>query len=476
MSKKISWKKTNHTDINNESSIGNSNDSVIETAKYTDESNTTDDTNLESDSICSTNRCIPIDDESNSIINTTNMLESQIDYSDLSKVESVVFADKFEGVYNSDYNILNINYSIVKKLKDCAKSKLPELYEKCNNFCKLLNLELKSVQKKNILLEYNEICKNIKELESESKLTEYLQKATPFLDSYLSLGFVKKKINFKKDTDSNCNSELESCIRIDIIKQYLDVAREYIEINLINETINCNTCKLCSYVFTDSELDSIELYNCPICGLEVSIVLKNPLYLKYIPNNTYKNSYSDDKNFKKAFERFQGLQINKIPDSLLQSLDKYFSSYNFPIGSTVKEWKLNEYNERYTIINNSVITVNREMLYTALTKTNNSLYYNDINLILHLYWGFPLPDIEKYKERVLADYSLTQSVFSNIDKDRSSSLNTDFRLYKHLQLCGYKCKISQFKIIKTPSIREKYEFFWQEMCEKTGLQYIPTDW
>ena len=198
---------------------------------------------------------------------------------------------------------------------------------------------------------------------------------------------------------------------------------------------------------------------CPSCGLEHRIILKIPIY-----SESGGSKATDEKNFIKEFRRFQGLQNIKIPDSLITDLDKYFVSYGFKSAEEVKQLPLNVDNER--------LGTSHDMLREALHKTNNSSFYEDINLILNLYWDYPLPDVSHLELDIMEDYKKLQKAFLEIDKDRTSSLNTQYRLYKQLQLKGYKCKPSQFKIIKTDIINQKYTDIWKKMCQLAGYDYI----
>jgi len=116
----------------------------------------------------------------------------------------------------------------------------------------------------------------------------------------------------------------------------------------------------------------------------------------------------------------------------------------------------------------------REMMFEALSDTNNSAFYDDINLILHLYWGWELPNISHLEERIMEDYINTQQVYNSIlKKDRDASLNIQFRLYVHLKAVGYPCTKDDFKIQTSRDSLIFHNEVWKEMCEKTGIKFHP---
>jgi hypothetical protein len=85
-------------------------------------------------------------------------------------------------------------------------------------------------------------------------------------------------------------------------------------------------------------------------------------------------------------------------------------------------------------------TTSRQLMFEALGETNNSAYYDDINLIMHNYWGWDLPDIGDLEEQIMEDYVNTQQIYNGIpNKDRNASLNIQFRLFVHLKALGYPC-------------------------------------
>jgi DNA-directed RNA polymerase subunit RPC12/RpoP len=372
----------------------------------------------------------------------------------------IILSDKFEGVYTTDYDILNIHHSILHKFDNKLKE-LPILISKLNNYKKLYDGTVKAITRKLIAADIKTLEDEICNIQNQTLKNEYLELTEHLIPEYKELAIDKKVISFKVKKNISIE-ELKIKIeiqnkRLRVISNYLDIAKKYIKINLIQESQKKNECTQCSFNYNLIEDD---LEYCPNCGLEHKIILKMPSH-----SESSSSKATDEKNFIKEIKRFQGMQNIKISKSLIEDLDKFFISYGMKSGEEIKLLPLNEDGER--------IGTSHDMLRDALDKTSNSTFYEDINLIANVYWAYPLPDISHIEAKIMDDYKVTQKAFLEIQKNRTSSLNTQYRLYKHLQLAGWNCKQKQFKGIKTESIAQKYAELWRQMCELSHLEYIP---
>lgn len=377
-----------------------------------------------------------------------------------SPLEKKIIADKFEGVYTTDYDILNIHYSILHKYDTQLKN--ISIYNKnLQTLKREYNETAKPITKKALLQDIKLVEAEIISIQNETSKNEYLQNVGDLLLQYTQLNTEKKIISFRGKKNIT-EEELQQKIyigqkRLNIIGTYLEIAKKHIVINLIHQSSKKNECSQCKF---DYNLFEEEIDFCPNCGLEHKIILKIPVYTESPTTKA-----TDEKNFIKEIQRFQGKQNLKISEDLVIDLDKYFISYNMNPGYVVKTLPLNKDGEREG--------TTHDMLREALDKTGNSSYYEDINLIANVYWDYPLPDISHLESKILDDYKITQQAFLEIHKNRTSSLNTQYRLYKHLQLVGWNCKPKQFKGIKTDSIAQKYAELWKQMCDRAGLIYYP---
>lgn len=185
-----------------------------------------------------------------------------------------------------------------------------------------------------------------------------------------------------------------------------------------------------------------------------------------------KSETTDRTNFHIAILRFQGKEEDKVKPDLYNKLENYFSAY--PNGMTHARANMLPYDDRGRRVGTS-----RELMETALRETGNSSYFEHIRLIMARYWGWKLPDISQLEEKLMTNFDLTQKVFNSIKIERSSNLNIEFLLWKHLQAIGYICDREDFKIIKSSTILENYEVMWKAMVEGAQqlgavMSYIPT--
>lgn len=427
----------------------------------------------------------------------------EVDLENISEKDLINVQSEFKGLYKNDFNILYIHYSILFLFRK-EQNELLTVYEHDLTILKhKLTLPYKEYQLRNIRNDIDTKIKQINDIKNQTRKKNYLNQVLPILKEYIKIKPLKKVVQFKRGDEPltarsltkpslNPNNRTisepipqhteeepvvdpENEYRHQIISEYLEVAKTYLPINLIRTTESATTCKTCYAVLEPNEYIENEL--CPYCSMEIKSLFKVPQGTDVELKNLYKNNYSDNGNFYKRFLRFQGLQNNKIPDELFPKLDQHFVAYGYGNSEEIKTWQFNsDEDERFKIVNGKKLFVNREVMHEALSKTDYSDFYNDLNLILCLYWNFKLPNLSEYEAGIMEDYDKTQRVFLALEKDRTSSLNTDFRLYKHLQLRGYKCKMSHFKIIKTEQIQKKYEVLWKAMTEGAGLKYIPTDW
>ena len=89
-----------------------------------------------------------------------------------------------------------------------------------------------------------------------------------------------------------------------------------------------------------------------------------------------------------------------------------------------------------------------------------------------------MPNISNYKDIIIKHYKETQKVYNEIPfniRQRDSSLGTQYRLWKHLQLVGYKCSRKEFNISENKDSLNRHQKLWKYMCdnsESDDIYYI----
>lgn len=341
----------------------------------------------------------------------------------------------------------------------------------------LMNIELKTERSKldfkfNTLIDLNKIKNTIKKLEKDIKEYEdgtawkhYVDRVKPILEAYQPLmsAEVKGVITIKKSSENKKEDPELVTKRIDLIQKYLDIAREYINLDILWEPVTKSTCPGCNIPFEDVFLDVEQGQHVCECGYTRDNFSRYSGYKDSARVNAGgRNGYEDRETFSKAIDHFEGKYRGEIPDKLYDQLDAYYESKGFPKGEVVKGWKLlpNGRKEKTSV----------ELLIEGLKLTNNALYYTAYMAIAHSYWGWRLHDLSSVRDEVLIDYDLTQEVY-NIIKEREASLNVNIRLYLHLKAKDYPCELADFKIVTSRDSLIYHQKMWKIMCERTGVKF-----
>ena len=376
--------------------------------------------------------------------------------------------DLVRGTYSTDLNINKINEAILFRFEYFWES-VPIYEQQVDEL--ILSMEDSSKPENEIKLIKQKIEKlneKIYDYKNKISLKKYIEITKPLLEKYNKVASsVSKGIVFFKKTKEKEDDQIIN-YRLKIIRDYLDIAKDYIRLELrqkMDTSIFCPGCGMnLSKIFIDQDSG---LSLCPSCGYEKESVSYNSSYKDSLRVNTsIRNNYDDCENFRKALLRFQGRQNNRPPAKLYEQLDSYFVKIKKPVSSEILKLPLSEDGKKKG--------TSREMMFEALSETNNSAYYDDINLILHIYWGWELPNISHLEEKIMEDYINTQQVFNSIaKKDRNASLNIQFRLYVHLKAVNYPCTKDDFKIQTSRDSLIFHNEIWKQMCEETGIKFHP---
>jgi hypothetical protein len=437
--------------------------------------------------------------------------------------------DRIEGTYTDDFNILEVHDIILRRLDQLRDASINEIKEKLTHEEHKLGIPQTMVDRKATLANMNKLKQRLDILTSHRDTQEYLDQVTSLIETYRSLGTTTKVVSFKTEKKSSLSQvslrssstsvpslrssstnvpsfrsgssqgpttvsgdhrttsgsvmnvpvipaehspdrEAKRKLRHATITKYLEIARHYIQIDVIRETGSANICPGCQMDLTDVPKDEetgIQTCPNPHCGYEKLNLFRAPVSSETNKATTGgRNGYDDRDNFYKALMRYQGKQPNRLPDNLTKVLDDYFRSYGLPTSDLVRKMPLTERGTRGN--------TTRELMYRALFETGNASYYEDVNLICHIVWLWTLPDISHLEDQIMDDYDKTQKVYECIWKNRKSNLNTQYRLFKHLQLRGHKCSIDDFKMVKTREILEYHDSIWEIMTTSANLPFIRT--
>jgi len=366
------------------------------------------------------------------------------------KVKTIFSIEKIPDVikceYDKFYDIKFIHEIILLKLEN-EKNNINQLKQKLEEEISKLDKELYINDYKEILNNIDKLQDEIAELENNQKLEKYKKESEKIIKKYE-------------------NSEGNE--RTKIIEKYFTIASNYIKLDIIKkDTDNDNKCKGC---FNDIKkfyyTNDYGLYTCLICGTHDNY---NNNYKSILSNTSQCSEIEGLTNYLKTLNRKQGLQNINIPNKLLESLDKYVQSIDHPIpkGEYFRSLPYNKEGRKDG--------TNHKMLYTALEKTGYSDYYEDGDLIAFYYWGWKLINFTSYMPILIDRYKKTQKAFENMpNKNRTSNINTQYRMFKDLEGIGFPCHYSEFKL---PEDISEIEHIYKYMCDNSGdpnIKFIPT--
>jgi hypothetical protein len=402
-----------------------------------------------------------------SLGNNSNLMYSTLDDFNITpgqETKRVCKPLKIKAFYTNDYNIATTHDQMINYLKDSKTPRLKELR-------KILNVEMSNCKKKQnyrnrkkTLSTIEKLKIEIEELGGETPLQRYLESALPLVEKYKSM---KSHITEISHDGSIRQEELE-LNRIKLISDFSNICKKYADVRISHRLIFNKTCRNCGAGLEESKLLDDGSKICTKCGGEVILEEKINSNQNRINRSKASNKYNDFDNFWKSFLRFQGRQIDKIPEGVYDDLDKYFIINNFPIGSEISKLDLDNRGRR--------IGSNLKLLRKALKQTGNSDFFKHERLIAQIYWGWKLADLSHLDDLITKHYHSTQTDYLALNKIRISSFGTQYRLIRHLQLVGYICKIDDFKLSLDTKSLEEQERLWLELCKNSkcpDIYYIP---
>lgn len=379
--------------------------------------------------------------------------------------------DRVVAKYSEDLNIIKIHEAIMTRFA-YEEAEIPGLQARLqpgHREIAGLHSGMTVNERREYLQNVESMTSRLRHLQNRTALTNYLDKSLSILKAYklvssdASKGIVSiRKLGQKPEVDPERISN-----RLNIIQQYLEVARDYISLDVVHINQIKARCPGCGIDFAQVVIDEESGLCICDCGVERENLSQHSLYKDSTRVNIgNRNNYEDWENFEKALIRYQGRQQNKPPQKLYDQLDVYYRKIQKSLGAEIRS--------RPSLSDGKKDGTSRQMMLDALCETNNSAYYDDVNLVMNVYWGWKLPDVSHLENQIMQDYYLTQQVYnSEPHQGRDASLNTQFRLYVHLLAVGHRCSRDDFKIQTSRDSLEFHQEMWKKMCDKTGVKFHP---
>lgn len=287
----------------------------------------------------------------------------------------------------------------------------------------------------------------------------YISSAESLITQYNNLDKTGNKIkifNLGKKTVEDLETQNKKKA---IIETFLELASEYIPIEKDSKNVDVARCPSCSEPL--SNFEEFNESNICDCGYQIT-----NYYVVSEIQTTTKSNYEDRNNFIKGMKRKQGKTQPKLPEDLIPKLDSYFEQVRGPRRSKILKQNTNEHGEKEG--------TTMEMLRLALHDIGYSSLYNEIDYIMHIYWGWTLLDFSHLEEEMLKFYDETQEEYELIPgKERSASLNMNFRQYEQLRGLDFPVRRERYIFQESEKSLQIHQEYWKIMCEKSGRKYVP---
>lgn len=354
--------------------------------------------------------------------------------------------------YSHDFNILNIHDTIYYKYC-CLLGNLKGM----KSALKVLILSKKNcstiIDSKHYEKKINKLKEEINQISNLSEWNSYISEALPILQKYLPLASASSRGVFYISKKINRNDQ-HLISRLEVIEEYLNIAKKYIEINsrlIIENNVLCPSC--------GETLNSSQ--NCN-CGLVFDRIELQTTQKDWVKNPNKNKIFNDLKNFTEVLDRYQGISNENIPDELFEQLDAVCLNLNLKTGEQIRKLP--------TLRNGKKFGTSVSLLENLLKESSNSSYYPLIYPLVYIYWGWRRPNISNIREQILQKYVEMQEFYYS-NGGTKTSLNKNLHLFQILKHFQHDCKKTDFKIPTSPSSIEKHRTHFKKMSTKIDFKY-----
>jgi hypothetical protein len=379
-----------------------------------------------------------------------------------------------ENINNEYFDIFHIDEKIKKNIYD-ENQRLNEYKTELNNLNNLIKYNerktnnsddfqiLSDKKKKEIYNKIKTLEHKIYDIENDISITEYICLSAPILDKFKKLIHIPMKVTFfntSHEKNNIDNSILENK-KHEILDEFYEIAKKYIPVKSYKKEILQKYICQCG-----NKTNYIEKQNKIICNecSHVHCIQSIQTSFKDIDrvNLSQKYKYKKKVHFRDTVNQYQGKQNKKIEPEIFKILENQFLIHNL-INTECK----NDY-EKYA-------NITKEHIYMFLFETNNSNYYEDINMIHTHFTGIPCPDISHIEHLLYEDFDKVVDAYETLeDIDRVHFLNGQYILYQLLRRRKFKVKESDFDILKTRERLVEHDIIYQKICMKLEWTFIPT--
>jgi hypothetical protein len=382
----------------------------------------------------------------------------------LNKKDTNRFSEREDNSHHFD--ILHIDEKIKKIISQ--ESKNIDKYKKELNSLINFNSNISEKKKKEINTRIEFIKQKIYDIENDITISEYIYTTSPIIEKYKKLIQTPMKVSFfitnnRKDTSFSTSQQknLYENELYEILDEFYDIARKYIQIKSYKKETTqryiCDCGNQYNYTETQNKIICNECSNTHnVQSIQTSFKDIDRV------NLSQKYKYKKKVHFRDTVNQYQGKQNKRIEQSIFKILEEQFLIHNLVNieGKT--------YHEKYS-------NITKEHIYMFLFETNNSNYYEDINMIHTHFTGNACPDLSEIEHLLYEDFDKVVDAYESLeDIDRIHFLNGQYILYQLLRRRKVKVKESDFDILKTRERLVEHDEIYQKICMKLEWTFLPT--
>lgn len=347
-------------------------------------------------------------------------------------------------VFQEDFDIIALHRIVVAKIRQ--------------DFCEEVTLQEKisfyqSIRERNpdeIDYQIEKLKYKLQQFQTQNP-TNFQFESEPYIKNYLK----------NKDAQKRGNDNVEE--RIAIICNYLDIAREYVNIDYRslgrNLHIPWNQCNKCGEDISDCVISKENIIVCAVCSSAKKLEFSSESMITEPKTNDASSTIIV------ALHDFQGKNTPKCDcQSILEKLDGYFQSIGQPPASTIRQ--------QPRLSNGKKPRTDVQMMIDALSQVNYKKF-NYVWFFCRELWGWQLQDLSSLEEEILHDDRLLEKGYNLIPyaiRQRKSFIPLQVRLYFHVKRKGVTCESADFKL---PSDMNRYNELLKLSCENVAdLHYI----
>jgi hypothetical protein len=339
-----------------------------------------------------------------------------------------------------------------------CKSDLIHFHQKACMTLKDRRLNMMKVRIEDVIedmSEWNMYEEQLNYIVSGQEYKDFIRDTKICLENFRTLGRSVIKIDHsKRRTEDMNNMTINDYQRLQVIRQYLDIASTYINFQYYPDckvTIKpcCESCSRPLGKAMDGE------WHCP-CGFTTYKIRDTSAV------NKGESEYRPETTFVKELTYFQGRENMPLPEDLHDKLDIYFRSKGI-IRHEVLKSPLDKYGKRKGTSLRLMIEALKAIGYPNLYKRANSIGRD--------YFGWQLLNLDPYMDDILYIYRKIQKAYKKIPRTRKSNINTQGTLYRILRIIGLPVRDDDFKLCTTYKSNDECELLWKKTCEVAKIPY-----